>query len=67
MSLWATYFDQRFRDMIVYDGSAAPGEPTYLNGAAARSRGMETGVTAFAGADVRGLGVVHLPGYQGHR
>jgi vitamin B12 transporter len=43
--LWATYFDQRFRDMIVYDGAAAPGQPTYLNGAAARARGLEAGIT----------------------
>ena len=46
VSVWATYFDQRFRDMIVYDGSGAPGEPTYFNGAAAKSRGIETGLTA---------------------
>ncbi len=44
-SLWATYFNQRFRDMVVYDASGAPGQPTYRNGAAARSRGLETGLT----------------------
>ena len=44
-TVWATYFSQRFRDMIVYDGSAAPGEPTYRNGAAATARGVEAGVT----------------------
>jgi vitamin B12 transporter len=43
--LWGTYFDQRFRDMILYDGTAAPGSPTYLNGAAAKARGLETGIT----------------------
>jgi vitamin B12 transporter len=53
LSLWATWFDQRFRDMIVYDGSAPPGEPTYLNGAAARARGLETGFTGSLGAGVR--------------
>jgi vitamin B12 transporter len=53
LSLWATYFDQRFRDMIVYDGGAAPGEPTYLNGAAARARGLETGLTVALTAGVR--------------
>jgi vitamin B12 transporter len=45
LSLWATYFNQRFRDMVVYDASGAPGDPTYRNGAAARSRGLETGVS----------------------
>jgi vitamin B12 transporter len=53
LSAWATYFNQRFRDMVVYDGSAAPGEPTYRNGAGARARGVETGVTAVFGTDVR--------------
>ncbi|MDQ3223321.1 MAG: TonB-dependent receptor, partial [Gemmatimonadota bacterium] len=53
VSVWATYFDQRFRDMIVYDGSAAPGEPTYRNGAAARARGIETGLTTSLGSQVR--------------
>jgi vitamin B12 transporter len=43
--LWATYFDQRFRDMILYDGAAVPGEPTYRNGAAATARGVEVGIT----------------------
>jgi vitamin B12 transporter len=52
VSLWATYFDQRFRDMIVYDGSVAPGEPTYRNGAAALARGVETGVTTSFGASL---------------
>jgi vitamin B12 transporter len=52
-SLWATYFDQRFRDMIVYDGGALPGEPTYRNGAGARARGLETGVTAGLGTGMR--------------
>lgn len=53
VSVWATYFDQRFRDMIVYDGSGAPGEPTYFNGASARARGIETGLTASVGQDVK--------------
>jgi vitamin B12 transporter len=44
--LWATYFDQRFKDMILYDGSSPPEEPTYFNGAAAYARGIETGLTA---------------------
>jgi vitamin B12 transporter len=53
LSVWATYFNQRFRDMVIYDGSAAPGEPTYRNGAGARARGVETGVTAELGTGVR--------------
>jgi vitamin B12 transporter len=53
VSVWATYFDQRFRDMIVYDGSGAPGEPTYFNGAAAKSRGLETGLTASLDRDLK--------------
>lgn len=53
MSMWATYFDQRFHDMIVYDGSGVPGEPTYFNGAAARSRGIETGLTSSLGRAVK--------------
>jgi len=52
-SMWTTYFDQRFHDMIVYDGSGAPGEPTYSNGAAGRSRGIETGLTISLGRDVK--------------
>ena len=49
VTVWATYFSQRFRDMIVYDGSAAPGDPTYRNGAAATARGLETGLTTRLG------------------
>ena len=49
LSFWATYFDQRFRDLILYDGSAAPGQPTYLNGAAAQAHGIETGLTSSLG------------------
>lgn len=37
----ATYFDQRFRDLIQYDASAAPGAPNYKNVAKASSRGVE--------------------------
>jgi vitamin B12 transporter len=51
-SLWATYFYQRFRDMIVYDGSVLPGEPTYRNGAAATARGIEAGVATSFGTSV---------------
>src|SRR5918998_3275127 len=49
LSVWATYFNQRFRDMVVYDASGAPGDPTYRNGAAARSRGLETGASVRLG------------------
>jgi vitamin B12 transporter len=44
LSLWLTYFDQRFHDMIVYDGGVNPGAPTYMNGAAASSHGIEAGI-----------------------
>jgi vitamin B12 transporter len=44
VTIWAAYFSQRFRDLVVYDGGADPGEPTYRNGAAARARGVEAGV-----------------------
>jgi vitamin B12 transporter len=46
LSLWGTYFDQRFHDLVLYDGSAPPGSPTYFNGAAAKARGVESGLTA---------------------
>jgi vitamin B12 transporter len=52
LRLWATYFDQRFRDLILYDGTAAPGEPTYFNGAAATARGLEAGVSSTLGSGV---------------
>jgi vitamin B12 transporter len=53
LSIWATYFDQRFRDMVVYDGTVPAGAPTYRNGAGARARGVETGLTTVVGASVR--------------
>lgn len=53
VSVWATYFDQRFRDMIVYDGGVAPGEPTYRNGAGAKARGIETGLTTSLGSSLK--------------
>lgn len=53
VGLWATYFDQRFRDMILYDGAAPTGEPTYFNGAAAVARGLEAGASASLGSGVR--------------
>ena len=53
LSIWATYFNQRFRDVIVYDGTVAAGAPTYRNGAAARARGLETGLTAVLGGSLR--------------
>lgn len=39
--LSGTWFDQRFRDMIQYDGNVAPGEPNYRNLAAANASGIE--------------------------
>lgn len=41
-----TWFDQRFRNLIVYNGAVAPGEINYRNGAAARARGLEVSATA---------------------
>jgi vitamin B12 transporter len=52
LTLWGTYFNQSFGDMILYDGSAAPGLPTYFNGAAATARGIEAGVTSSFGRGV---------------
>jgi vitamin B12 transporter len=52
VSVWATYFDQRFRDMVVYDGGVADGQPNYRNGSAARARGIETGLTTSLGHGV---------------
>ena len=43
-SLSATFFDQRFVDMIDYDPSAAPGAPNYHNVAAADANGVELGM-----------------------
>jgi vitamin B12 transporter len=42
VTLSATWFDQRFRDLIQYL-SAAPGLPTYSNVASATARGLELG------------------------
>lgn len=44
VALSATYFDQRFRNLIQYV-AAAPGEPTYENLGAADARGIEAGAT----------------------
>ncbi|MGH7475924.1 MAG: TonB-dependent receptor plug domain-containing protein [Longimicrobiales bacterium] len=40
-SVAVTVFQQRFRDMIDYNGAAAADQPSYSNVAAARSRGFE--------------------------
>jgi vitamin B12 transporter len=44
MTLAANYFDQRFRNLIQYDGNAAPGLPNYRNVTRATSRGVEVSV-----------------------
>ena len=54
LTLGATWFDQRFRNLIQFNGSAAPGEPTYANVARALSRGLEARV------DLRPLRAVSL-------
>ena len=43
VTVTATYFAQRFRNMILYT-SAPPGEPTYVNVAEARADGIEAGM-----------------------
>ena len=41
LTLAATYFDQRFRDLIDYNGSVPFGDPNYFNVPGANSRGVE--------------------------
>ncbi len=41
MTLAVNYFDQRFKNLIQYNGGATPGSPTYENVARATSRGVE--------------------------
>jgi vitamin B12 transporter len=50
--LEATWFDQRFRDLIQYQ-SAAPGEPTYFNLGAPTARGLEAGARVRLGRRAR--------------
>ncbi len=40
----ANYFDQRFRNLIQYDGNVTPGMPNYRNVTRASSRGVEVSV-----------------------
>jgi vitamin B12 transporter len=40
-SIAVNYFDQKFRDLIQYDGAAAPDQPTYRNVAKTTARGVE--------------------------
>lgn len=44
VTLAANYFDQRFRNLIQYDGNVAPGLPNYRNVTRATSRGVEVTV-----------------------
>lgn len=53
LSLWAVYFNQRFRDMIIYNGAAPPGAPTYINGAAAEANGIEAGLSSSVSSGVQ--------------
>jgi vitamin B12 transporter len=41
VTLSASYFDQRFRNLIQYNGAAAVGSPSYENVAKATARGVE--------------------------
>jgi vitamin B12 transporter len=43
--LAATWFDQRFKDLIQYNGAVPPGESNYQNVAEASSRGLELEAT----------------------
>lgn len=52
VSLAATYFDQRFRDMIQY-AFQSPGQPNYFNVAAAHARGVELELAAVLGSRAR--------------
>ena len=49
LTLAATVFQQRFRDLIQYDASAPPGSPNYRNVARASSRGLELEATLRPG------------------
>lgn len=40
-ALSATWFDQRFRNLIQYTSSPAPGQPNYVNIGAATAKGLE--------------------------
>jgi outer membrane cobalamin receptor len=41
LEIGATWFDQRFTNLIQYYGAAAPGAPNYVNLASASARGLE--------------------------
>jgi len=61
LSLSVVYFDQRFRDMIIYNGAALPGASTYINGAAAEASGIEAGLTWSVSSGVQAsLSYTHL-------
>jgi vitamin B12 transporter len=47
-----TYFNQRFRDLIEYNGAAAPGEPNYFNAGDAVANGIEADLTTNLAARV---------------
>ncbi len=42
----ATWFDQRFTDLIEYTYTGSPGDPNYVNVAGARARGLELSLHA---------------------
>lgn len=79
VTLEATYFHNRFEDLITFVRSPSPG--TYTNVNEARSRGVETGITIkpLQGLRIRGSGtwlkaenlttgnqLVSRPGHQAH-
>jgi len=61
VSLSATFFDQRFRDMIDYDPSAPTGAPNYENVAGVTANGVELGLHAAPIAPLAlGIGYTYL-------
>ena len=61
LQLEGTWFDQRFRNLIQYDGNPTPGQPNYVNVGEASSRGLEieARLAARNGASL-GASWVHL-------
>jgi len=61
VTLAATYFDQRFRDLIEFTFTPPPGAPNYFNVAGAMADGVEATVSADLGAGVTAdLGYTYL-------
>jgi vitamin B12 transporter len=59
-NLSATFFDQRFGDLIDYNPSAAPPTPNYENIAGATANGVELGIHAAPGPLSLGVSYAYL-------